>query len=79
MMVRANAASATVFMEMSTVNERIVIDFLTTGVFSIRIPFSELSVLSAGVYVHSLIRTRPDSFKEQVWHGSLIHSIGPTR
>jgi hypothetical protein len=79
MMVRANAASATVFMEMSTLNERIIIDFLSPGVFSLRIPLSELSVLSAGVYVHSLIRTRPDSFKEQVWQGSLTHSIGPTR
>lgn len=79
MMVRANANSATAFIDLSTVNERIMIDYLNPGSFTLHIPLSELAVLAAGVYVHSLIRTRPDNFKEQVWRGTLTHEIGPTR
>lgn len=79
MMVRANAASATVFMELSTVNERILIDYFNTGIFTITIPLAELSNLSPGIYIHSLVMTRSDNFHELIWIGTLTHSVGPTR
>jgi hypothetical protein len=79
MMVRARADDATVYIDLSTGNGLISIDFLTLGTFTVHIPQPDLEKLSAGEYVHSLIRKRPDKILEQVWRGTLTHAIGPTR
>ena len=79
MMVRARADDATVYIDLSTANGGITIDYLTPGAFTVRIPFDKLNKLSAGEYVHSMIRQRADKIKETVWRGTLTHAIGPTR
>lgn len=79
MMVRKRASSATALIDMSIANERIVPDYTQEGVFTVRIPFSELSVLSEDVYVHSLIATWSTGLREQIWRGTMTHKIGPTR
>ena len=61
MMVRKRASSAAALIDASTVNGRIVINFEDTGVFTVRLPFSELNVLSEDVYVHSLVGTYQDA------------------
>lgn len=79
MMVRSRADDATVYIELSTGNGGVTIDYLTPGTFTVYIPIDKLGKLSAGSYVHSLIRKRPDQIKETVWRGALVHAIGPTR
>lgn len=79
MMVRKKASSASALIDISTANELIVIDFGIPGAFNLRIPLSELSVLSEGVYEHSLIGIRSDGIREQIWYGFMIHKIGATR
>lgn len=80
MMVRKRASAAGVLAEMSTANGRITVDFEVVGQFTVRIPFSELSVLSEGDYVHSLIATwTVTGILEAIWRGVMIHSVGPTR
>jgi hypothetical protein len=79
MMIRKTAESPTVLIELATANNRITMDFLTIGKFTIFIPVAELKDLTPGIYVHSLIRTDSDLIKHPVWRGTMTHSVGPTR
>lgn len=82
MMGRVHAEDATVAFDLSTDNGLITRDNYDGqfGNFTITIPISVLSILHAGVYVHSLIRTIPDTgLRQEIWHGSLTHNVGPTR
>ncbi|MGY3130126.1 hypothetical protein ACVWZM_000808 [Bradyrhizobium sp. USDA 4501] len=79
MMVRTKAERPTVYLDLSTDNEKIEIAPGITGEFKVTIRQSELEILRSDEYVHSLIRTRPDEMLEEVWHGTLTHAIGPTR
>jgi len=47
--------------------------------FNIFILRSQMIVMAAGEYVQSLILLRPDGLRDDIWHGTLTHSIGPTR
>lgn len=60
MMVRENGASATALIDCSTANGRIIIDYDNIGQFILRIPFPELTVLTPGIYVHSLVAQYQD-------------------
>ncbi len=79
MMIRRKASDASVFIELSTGNGLIQITSAVAGTFTVRIPFANLERLPAGVYDQSCIRTRPDTFREEIWFGTLTHSVGPTR
>ena len=82
MMCRTQADRATVYITLSTENGKIELRENTTdiiGEFKITIPFSELEILPPDEYVHSLIRIRPDGLREEMWHGTLTHTVGPTR
>jgi hypothetical protein len=79
MMARNHASDSEVALDLSISNGSIILTDPTLGKFNIFIPFTILSRLPARVYDHSLIRTRPDSILEEIWHGTLTHEIGPTR
>jgi peptidyl-tRNA hydrolase len=79
MMLRTEADRPTVYIDLSTDNGKIVLTVGTTGEFKITIPFAELEILPPDEYAHSLIRIRPDGIREEMWHGTLTHAIGPTR
>jgi len=82
MMCRTQASRPTVHVDLSTDNGKIELRENTTdiiGEFKITIPFSELEILPPDEYVHSLIRIRPDGLREEMWHGTLTHTVGPTR
>jgi hypothetical protein len=79
MMCRIKAHLPTVYLDLSTDNEKIELKPDISGEFKITIPVAELEILYAGEYVHSLIRLRPDLMREEIWHGTLTHTIGPTR
>ena len=86
MMVRKKASDAEIF---------IVIDSLPGGyggitfndptstgtieTFNIAILRSQMVNVPADTYVQSLVLLRPDGLREEVWNGTLIHNIGPTR
>jgi len=79
MMARVKAADATVALDLSTDNGDIIITDPTAGTFTLKMPLDVLSRLPANVYEQSLIRKRPDQITEEIWQGSLTHTIGPTR
>jgi hypothetical protein len=79
MVVRASAKDVGAYLDLSTDNGRITLTNPLLGQFQIMIPKSLYAGMPAGEYVHSLIRTRPDTVVEEVWYGALSHSIGPTR
>lgn len=79
MMVRKHADDAECFINISTPTAGITVTSAADGEFTITLPIASLSRMAEGDYVHSLIRTRPDGLKDEVWHGALTHSIGPTR
>lgn len=49
------------------------------GKFQILFSRAQLAKMGVGIYVHSLIRVRPDGYYERIWGGTLTHIIGPTR
>ncbi|MBR0879606.1 hypothetical protein ACVMGC_001004 [Bradyrhizobium barranii subsp. barranii] len=80
MMLRQHPESPTVFLDLNTDNGRIELKPGTTGEFKLTILIEDFEQkLYPGEYVHSLIRTRPDKMHEEIWHGTLAHSMGPTR
>jgi len=78
MMVRRRADEAQAFIDITSPDGGITITDADAGKFTIWLPFAMLSRMAAGEYVHSLIRTQ-GGVKDEVWHGTLKHSIGPTR
>lgn len=79
LMARSNVNSAEVSIDASTANGLIVITNAVAGKFLLMFPISILGRLPAREYVHSLIRTRIDGKKVEIWHGEIKHAIGPTR
>lgn len=79
MMCRIKANLPTVYLDLSTDNQKIELKPDASGEFKITIRQAELEILYAGEYDHSLIRLRPDGMREEIWHGTLTHAIGPTR
>ena len=82
MMVRKHPDGTEVFVSLSTDDGDI--DFLPDvdgklTTFNIRILRKQIADMEAGDYVHSLILLRPDGLREDIWRGTLIHAIGPTR
>lgn len=47
--------------------------------FNIFILRDQMRNMVPGEYVHSLLLVRPDGIREDIWHGTLTHSTGPTR
>jgi hypothetical protein len=47
--------------------------------FNIQILRVQMVNMPAGTYVQSLLLLRPDGLREEIWNGTLTHSIGPTR
>lgn len=78
--VRANAADAyaPISIDSGTVGGIAITDAVN-GKFTVTLPIAALSKMNPGLYVHSLIRLRPDGLRELVWSGTLTHSTGPTR
>jgi hypothetical protein len=79
MMARVHAADVTVMLDLTMANGDITITNAAAGQFSIWIPLATLSRLPANNYDHSLIRYRPDLKTEEIWYGTLTHTIGATR
>jgi hypothetical protein len=86
LMVRKRPEDAEVYVELSTdpgdgivlnASDPLVLDYFDT--INIYITIEQLSKMPAGDYVHSLIMTRPDGIKDDIWRGTLTHAIGPTR
>ena len=86
MMVRKKAADAEVFIAIDSLpggyGGITFNDPTTTGTietFNIAILRSQMVNVPADTYVQSLVLLRPDGLREEVWNGTLIHNIGPTR
>lgn len=79
MLVRAHAEDATLALSLTSADGDIDISNDPVGSFSLRISQAKLLLLNPGEYVHSLIMTRLDGIKVELWHGALIHAIGPSR
>jgi len=47
--------------------------------FNIFILREQMVNMPPGSYVQSLLLLRPDGLRDDIWHGTLTHSIGPTR
>lgn len=51
----------------------------TLGLFVIRITRHQLDLLTARDYKQALTITWPDGHTDEIWHGTLSHTIGATR
>ncbi|TAI63876.1 hypothetical protein [Bradyrhizobium sp. Leo170] len=78
MMLRARAEDATVAMELTTENGRIVVLDAVNGKFELIIEQEDLERLTAGEYDQSLIRSR-DGAQSRVWRGTFTLGVGPSR
>lgn len=81
MQVRPTAADITVYVNLSTSIEigGITISNPVAGLFVIRITKAQLALLPAGDYEQSLTITWPDGHTDEIWHGTLVHTVGATR
>jgi hypothetical protein len=77
--VRKNAEDIIELMLLTTENGGLVITNAAGGAFTLWIKQADLLQLAPDVYVHSLIRTRPDGLQLQMWLGTLTHTAGPSR
>src|ERR1035437_9721101 len=80
MEARTSGSDVQAFLTLSTANGNAVVNSpASNGIFTITIPMAILAALPQNTYVHSLIATLPSEVHVEIWHGTLIHSIGPTR
>jgi hypothetical protein len=89
LMVRTTPEDAEVFLVLNSSTSGIPVDEsgidIAVGsdglmsVINVIIAKEDLQNIPEGSYVHSLIVTTPDSIENDLWRGSLIHSVGPTR
>lgn len=80
MMVRTSPAAANPpLVSLSSPSTGITITNAVQGKFQIQITRAALAAIPVGIYVHDLIRLRPDTLEEQVWSGSLTITSGVYR
>lgn len=79
MKARQRLDDATVVIDLSTDNGSIVLTDPQFGQFTVQIPFDSLSRMQAGTYFQSLIIVWPSGLREEVWHGTLSHTLGASR
>ena len=78
MMLRANAADATVYLRLGTDTGEITITDSVNGLFAVYIAQATLAQLALGTYDQSNIMTIGDQ-KTRIWSGTLTNNAGPTR
>lgn len=84
MQVRPAADDVTVYVNLSSdltavATGGIIISNPLLGLFVVNITRHQLDLLPAGDYEQSLTITWPDNHTDEVWHGSLTHTVGATR
>lgn len=79
MKARQRLDDATVVVDIGTDDGNIVLTDPQFGQFTLQIPFASLSHMPAGTYFQSLIITWPSGLKEEVWHGTIAHTLGASR
>jgi hypothetical protein len=51
----------------------------TIETFTVYITRAQMVNLPAGTYAQSMVMIGPDGLRQEIWNGTLIHNIGPTR
>jgi hypothetical protein len=78
MMLRANAADATVYLRLGTDTGEITINDAPNGLFTVYVSQATLAQLALGTYDQSNIMTL-GSDKIRIWSGTFTNNAGPTR
>ena len=78
MMLRANAADATVYLRLGSNTGEITISDPVNGLFAVYISQATLAQLALGTYDQSNIMTIGTQ-KTRIWSGTFTNNAGPTR
>lgn len=57
----------------------ITIENAALGLFTVRITRHQLDLLPEGDYQQALTITWPSGLTDEIWHGTLTHTVGATR
>ena len=79
MMLRANAADATVYLRLGTDTGEITFTDAVNGLFVVYVSQATLAQLALGTYDHSNIMTVVGGLKTRIWSGTFTNNAGPTR